>query len=317
MKLYDFTANHAKESSVFPNGFNTSQDLFIICNTQEVPAISNVFSFDPGTVVNCTDLDESVRYTSFEGYDFISLVHMEKKGKDFVLREINIYIAHRFMVLAMPMHDSERLKALESKMIKAAELMLGRVEPKRVIRLYFLLYNGLLADLSDMLESLEDEMESLTEQITKGAEEELLNEISRLRKMAYTAKKQLRALSYLGTQIIMDDNRLIDKKQLKYFRNIDMRLKKLYDFAENLYDLSGELLYTYDSKLSIKMNDMVDKLTTLTLFFGPLTVITGIYGMNFAHMPELDWKLGYPMAIGIMVLISAALYVFFKRKKWM
>ncbi|MDR1539455.1 MAG: magnesium transporter CorA family protein [Clostridiales bacterium] len=317
MKLYDYTANSVAETKTFPQTAISSQELFIYCNSAEVSNLSDVFGFDPDTVINCTDLDESVRYTSYDGYDFISLVYIEIVDKDFILREINIYISFRYMVLAIPDHNSEKLNRLEAEMLRAAESMRDKQEHKRVMRLYFLLFNELLSDFSDTLESLEDELESLTEQITKNADEELLSEISRLRKMAYTAKKQLRALSYLGTQMLMDDNGLIDKKQLKYFRNVDMRLKKLYDFAENLYDLSGELLYTYDSKLSIKMNDMVNKLTTITLFFGPLTVITGIYGMNFEFMPELDWRLGYPMAISFMVVISIILYMIFKKKKWM
>jgi magnesium transporter len=221
------------------------------------------------------------------------------------------------MVLALPDHDSARLAKLCDDLLKSADEMREKKEEKRIMRLYFLLFNGILGDFSEMLETLEDEMEFLAESITKSADEKLLPEIGRLRKMAYTAKKQLRALSYLSTQIMMDDNRFMDKRINKYFRNVDARFKNLYDFAENLFDLSAELLYTYDSKLSVKMNDMVNKLTIITLFFGPLTVITGIYGMNFDVMPELHWKYGYPMAIGLMAVITLIFFIFFKKKKWM
>jgi magnesium transporter len=135
--------------------------------------------------------------------------------------------------------------------------------------------------------------------------------------MAYTAKKQLRALSYLGEQILIDENGLLDKRQIRYFRNIYTRLKKLYDFAESLYDLGGELLHTYDSKLTIKTNEIINKLTIITLFFGPLTVITGIYGMNFEFMPELSWPAGYPLALLFMTVVCVAIYLTMKRKKWL
>ena len=97
---------------------------------------------------------------------------------------------------------------------------------------------------------------------------------------------------------------------------MDTRLKKLYDFAASLYELGNELIYTYDSKLTIKTNDTVNKLTLIMLFFAPLTVITGIYGMNFDIMPELRWSFGYPFVLGLMVAISVLLYLSLKKKKW-
>jgi magnesium transporter len=124
-------------------------------------------------------------------------------------------------------------------------------------------------------------------------------------------------MSYTGGEILMDENGLMGKRQLHYFRNIDTRLKKLYGFADSLYELSGEILHTYDSKLAIKMNETMGKLTVITLFFGPLTVITGIYGMNFDFMPELNWPAGYPLALAVMAAVSFLIYVVMKKKKWL
>jgi Mg2+ and Co2+ transporter CorA len=47
------------------------------------------------------------------------------------------------------------------------------------------------------------------------------------------------------------------------------------------------------------------------------TLIAGIYGMNFRHMPELGWKFGYPLALASMVVVMGVLYVVFKKKKWL
>jgi magnesium transporter len=52
------------------------------------------------------------------------------------------------------------------------------------------------------------------------------------------------------------------------------------------------------------------------ILFAP-TLIAGIYGMNFAHMPELAWWLGYPMALGLMLLLSVVLYLFFRNRGWL
>ena len=65
------------------------------------------------------------------------------------------------------------------------------------------------------------------------------------------------------------------------------------------------------------MNETVNKLTIITLFFGPLTVIAGIYGMNFANMPELKWPFGYAYSLGLMVFVSAIIFIVLKWRKWM
>jgi magnesium transporter len=114
----------------------------------------------------------------------------------------------------------------------------------------------------------------------------------------------------------MDENKLMDRDQARYFRNIDTRLMKLYDFADNLYVLSNELLHTFDSKFTSQLNETINKLTVITLFFGPLTVIAGIYGMNFTNMPELSWTFGYPAALGLMAAVSAVIYIVLKKMKW-
>ena len=71
------------------------------------------------------------------------------------------------------------------------------------------------------------------------------------------------------------------------------------------------------------MNEVMKLLTIIATIFIPLTFIVGIYGMNFRtnasrwNMPELDWALGYPFVMGLMVIIALSLIIFFKKKKWL
>ncbi|GHS90324.1 hypothetical protein AGMMS49957_16070 [Synergistales bacterium] len=147
MKLFDYGFGNFLESDVFPINHKESGELFILCRGAEISSLRDVFGFDKSTVLECTDLDESVRYASFDGYDFISLVHMETEQKagrraDFTLREINLYISSHFLVLVLPDHDSPRLAKLETKLLDAAtgmgDNMSGKSATPRLMRLYFL-----------------------------------------------------------------------------------------------------------------------------------------------------------------------------------
>lgn len=315
MKIYNYTNKTVFDGTCFPNDFKKSDELFILCRAHEVQGLRSIFDFDESTVIDCTDLDESVRYTNFDGYDFISMVHVEMLEREFLLREINAYISGNYIVLVIPEHNSPRLSAIENKLLDSVKLT--EEHSGKINRMYYLLLHNLLVDFSDMLEDLEDSMQALSEEIVINVDKEQFAKINSLKNLAYTVKKQLRALSYLGEQILLDENKLISKGKVYYFRNVNTRLKKLYDFAESLYNLSSEILYTFDSRMTMKTNDTVNKLTALTLFFGPLTVITGIYGMNFDFMPELRWPLGYPLVIATMITVCAFVFFILKKNKWL
>jgi magnesium transporter len=75
-------------------------------------------------------------------------------------------------------------------------------------------------------------------------------------------------------------------------------------------------LDAYLSTINNRLNETMKRLTLIGAFLAPLTVITGFYGMNFHHMPELDWRFGYVYVVGLMAAVCAALYWFFKKKRW-
>jgi magnesium transporter len=66
----------------------------------------------------------------------------------------------------------------------------------------------------------------------------------------------------------------------------------------------------------MKMNEVIRGLTVVSTIFLPLTFLAGIWGMNFTHMPEIEWYWGYPMALGTMIVVGGGFYVWFKRKRW-
>jgi magnesium transporter len=85
----------------------------------------------------------------------------------------------------------------------------------------------------------------------------------------------------------------------------------------NLRDVVDSTLSTYLSSVSNRMNEVMKVLTLIATIFIPLTFIAGIYGMNFANMPELQWRYGYFGILIVMAVIGLFLAVYFKRRKWL
>jgi magnesium transporter len=78
----------------------------------------------------------------------------------------------------------------------------------------------------------------------------------------------------------------------------------------------GSLLEFYQTKVNHRLNEIMTVLTIFTSIFIPLTFIVGIYGMNFEHMPELEWRYGYVFVWLIMLITAASMLAFFRRRKW-
>ena len=92
---------------------------------------------------------------------------------------------------------------------------------------------------------------------------------------------------------------------------------QVMESIQTLREMVSTLFDLYLSSTNNKMNEVMKVLTVIGTIFLPLTFITGMYGMNFRNMPELESPLGYPIVLGIIVLTVLGLLFFFKRKKWL
>ena len=313
MKGYDLSAGREFDSAV--PALKDDSRLVVICNSDELYSLLDIFGWDKDTVDECTNLDEKIRFNNYDGYDFVSMLYAESEGENMTQREVNIFFSERYLTLVLPESPGVHLSRLADRLMEASPLAITRTAP--LIHLYYLLFDNIASFYSDSLEELESLIEAMAESIEIHPEEEQLSEIIKIRKTTYTYKKLLRAFSYVGDQVLLDDNKFLDSSQLRHFRDVDTRFAKLYDFADSLYSVSNDLLNLYDSKASAQMNETVKKLTIITLLFGPPTVIAGIYGMNFINMPELQWHYGSFVAVIVMAAISTAIYIILKGKKWL
>jgi|SRR5690554_19851 len=167
--------------------------------------------------------------------------------------------------------------------------------------------------------SFEENLSSIEELMTFQGSDSLLAEVTgyrtRLRKLKRLFDYQEKAFAQL----------LRDPKALpSHNKNVHHSLQDVYDKFERLvnlvslyYDLCGDLSDAYLSLSSHQLNKTMQVLTVITAIFIPLTFIVGVYGMNFAFMPELQWQYGYYGVLLWMLAIAVGLLALFKHKKWL
>jgi len=92
---------------------------------------------------------------------------------------------------------------------------------------------------------------------------------------------------------------------------------QVIETIETYREMLTSILEIYLTSLSNRLNEIMKLMAMIATLFIPLTLIASIYGMNFKHMPELEFKWGYPIVLAVMGLCALGMVLFFRRKKWL
>ena len=167
------------------------------------------------------------------------------------------------------------------------------------------------------LQTLEEKLTDIEDQILDGAIEGLDSEMSGVRKEAI---RWLRYYTQLGDMVCtLQENELglFGDNELRQFRMVEKRVGRLENEAQTLREYGVQVRELFQAEIDIRQNRIMKILTIVTTIFLPLSLVAGWYGMNFTGMPELTWKYGYPVVIGVSVLIVLfCLWIMKKKKFW-
>ena len=120
------------------------------------------------------------------------------------------------------------------------------------------------------------------------------------------------------SQEIADINRSgYHEREMVYYRNVYDHLVRFAELIEASREMVADLLQTHLAAASNKLNEVMKVLTMISTTILPMALVAGVYGMNFEGMPELHWRYGYPLALGLMALSGLASFLFFRWKNWL
>jgi magnesium transporter len=176
-------------------------------------------------------------------------------------------------------------------------------------------FSGLLSKDLDNLHDLEEHITDTEDSLLKASKKKVTTEIVKLRKELLRLKKYYEQLNRIFEGLSENENDIIPRGELRYFRILDNRTDRLFSFVLNLRDYVTQVREAYQAQIDIEQNNIMKVLTVITSVFLPLTLLVGWYGMNL-QMPEFGWQFGYPFVIILSVLIIIVSFVLFKRKKW-
>jgi len=286
----------------------------ILDPVQEViePLLEERFGFHELAAEDTLSATTLPKYDAFPTYDF------------FIFRTVDVNLSE---------HASETFKiaaflgrnflfTVHRRMVKAIDHVCNRLPGDR--RLLergtdFLLY-AIVDEMVDahfpLLETIEEAVDDLQDRIFEYAEPTHLDELLHLKRDINVLRRHSLPQRELLNQISRGDAKLIQGQHLIYWRDV---YDHMFRISETIDVDREQMTATMDAYLSVIANRTNETMKVLTIFSAvmlPLTVIAGIYGMNFDHMPELKWLYGYPFALGLMAATTIVLLFFFWRSGW-
>lgn len=184
----------------------------------------------------------------------------------------------------------------------------------------FLLYalvDAVVDNYFVILEKIGDELENIEEEILIGQSDSVMKELYILKRNVVMLRKTIWPLREVIGFLERTDVRMVKDETKIYYRDLYDHTIQVIDNIESLRDLIAGMVDIYLTTISNRMNSVMKVLTIIATIFIPLTFIAGVYGMNFDFMPELHWRFGYPLILGIMLVIGVFMLYLFKRKKWL
>ena len=308
------------------NEVNFNEDYnFIVCNPWELKFFKDKINLDRSTYKDCLSFDDQVRVEVLDEYIYFTLnnFHIIEDGT-LTLEEINIFLSEKYIILVLRNKNNifDKLKSLINETFYyKSNLTLS------LLILYSSILRIIIRSQFENLEKVEEIILQLEDQIINGVDDHMSAKISSIRGISRTCVKAIRPLTYYIDTLLKDGMEFfakynnhglyLEEEYRKLLEGLDLSIDKLYTFSLSTRELSDKLLDIYTSMVSEKTNNLINKLTFFTGTAVPISIITGIYGMNFKYMPELNYVYSYPIIIFIIVSIMVVAFIMFKKNKFL
>ncbi|PLX66277.1 MAG: magnesium and cobalt transport protein CorA [Azoarcus sp.] len=195
-------------------------------------------------------------------------------------------------------------------------------EPKMLVKgpgyVLYALMDAVVDRYFPLIEKLETDLEAMEERIfTKGAAPTNIRRLYRLKRKVTLLKHAVTPLMEAAGKLHSGRVPEVCSNSRHYFRDVYDHLTRLNASLDSIRDTIGTAIQVNLSMVTIDQTEVSKRLAAWAGIFAVATALAGIWGMNFTHMPELQWEYGYPAALIAIVLASAVLYWQFKRAKWL
>ena len=280
---------------------------------EELDQIAQKYSLHATSVLDCMDPEHLPKFERIGETSFIILraydEHAPPAGETIqeITRKVAVFYGEKFFIT---IHRTDQAFLAQ---LRASHLLRAKSREPRLSYVLTDLVNAVLSSYEKPLEEAEHTIEKFEDALFDD------QRASPQLKSIHILKRRVNLFKRLLWQTMGVVHKMSApfERNAPLFQDVEENAQSYHFYADELLEEVNNLLSIHLALASHKTNEVMRVLTVFSAFFLPLTFIVGIYGMNFDYMPELDTKWGYPAILLVMLGVSAAIFIWFRRRGWL
>lgn len=275
---------------------------------KEAANLKDHFHFHPLAIEDCFHLLQRPKVDHYKDVHFFVMHAIDAKTLD--TEEVNMFLGHQYVV-TYHMNESKEIEDAWARITEQESL-----RSQGHIHAAYLILDNLVDQYFPGVYQIEDQLDEIEDKMNTEELDTLMQQVFEIRSRLLKLRRTVVPMRDLLYRIISTDRIEQVREHLVFFTDIYDHLLKLSEMIDSNREITADIRDSYMSLSSNRMNTIMKTLTVITTIFMPLTFIAGIYGMNFAYMPELGWRWGYFGVLVIMLGISIWMFAWFQKKGW-
>ena len=276
---------------------------------EELDFLKENFAIHHLTIEDIVNQNQRPKIEPFENYVYLAIHPLRREAKwEIEPSELDLLLGRGWIVsvhygpLPGLIDNSQLHERIPAALGRGADFLLYTLVDL-VVDSYF-----------PVMDDVEDKIESLEDRLLLRAHPGDMNRLLSLKRSIVHIRRAVTPQREVLNQLTRHDFPFVRPENLVYFRDVYDHLIRIVEELDSLRDILSSVLEIHLASTSNQLNATMKRLTAYGTIFVAITAIAGIYGMNFKFMPELEWRYGYFVVLGVMAAISLGLYFYFKKR---
>lgn len=285
-----------------------------IHDTDLIGSLGSRFGIHPLTQEDILNSAHRPKFEEFEHYGYIVLkmLRFDSARSRVLTEQVSLILADNVLISLQEL-PGDVFEPVRARLQKNR----GRIRKAGSDYLAYALIDAIVDHYFVILEQISTQVEDIEDDTLSNPTPEVLQRIHGLRREILYLRKQIWPLREVIGALAKGESELIKDDTVIFMRDVHDHAVQIMETIESQRDILSGLLDLYMTGISNRMNEVMKVLTIMATIFIPITFIAGVYGMNFKHMPELEWTWGYGLVWGVMITAVVVMVLFFKKKKWL
>lgn len=281
-------------------------------SAEEFSEIAEEFELHELAVQDAVNAHQRPKLEFYDGMCFLVVKTVNYVDVDQLLEtgELMLFIRENFVIAVR--HGKGRLNEARKQLEQRQELLTHGVSA-----VIYAILDQVVDNYQSSAEKLDTEIQAVEESVFTPKRTNPAERIYHLERETLEFHRALTPLTPVIDQLAHRDSEIVPEPLSPYLRDIYDHLLRVESRVTGLRELLASVLQANLAQISVQQNEDMRKISAWAAILAVPTMFAGIYGMNFAHMPELKWKFGYPLVLILIGVACVWLYRWFKRSNWL